>query len=282
MLVLVVISQEAGAGAVKLEGGSAACCAAVAKLVECGIPVVGHVGLAPQHAAATGGFRAQGRTAEAALRVVRDAQALEAAGCFAVVVECVPPDVAAAVTAALRVPTIGIGAGPGTAGQVLVFHDMLGLRDHASLQAHSGSSSSVYAASPRFCKKFADAGAAVHAGLAAFCAEVASGAFPGPEHTPYRMASGHSEQLEAMLLAQGFAATAPAATAPAMPAAAAAMAAVASVEPPSSLPLPVLSVGSHAEEPFLRVPAAKETLRGSHEVKELAAIQKAWNQDGPY
>ena len=206
-----MLLQEAGAGAVKLEGGSPACCASVAKLVQCGIPVVGHVGLTPQHAAATGGFRAQGRTADAALKVVRAAQALEAAGCFAIVVECVPPEVGEAVTSAVKIPTIGIGAGGATSGQVLVFHDMLGLRDHASLRGagddhhHNvgSSSSNVYGAAPKFCKKFADVGSVVHAGLSLYCEEVANGSFPGAQHSPYRMAKGQSEAFEKLLVAEG-------------------------------------------------------------------------------
>ena len=224
------LSQEAGAGAVKLEGGSPACCAAVAKLVECGIPVVGHVGLTPQHAAATGGFRAQGRTAEAALKVVRAAQALEAAGCFAVVVECVPPEVGEAVTSALTVPTIGIGAGGATSGQVLVFHDMLGLRDHPSLStadhnssnigSNSSMSSTVYGAAPKFCKKFADVGAAVHAGLSQYCEEVANGSFPDAQHSPYRMAKGQSEAFEELLITEGLKETTTAAAVPGAKAAA--------------------------------------------------------------
>ena len=120
--------KEAGADAVKLEGAGATLSRVMA-LVGAGIPVMGHVGLTPQSATMLGGFRAQGRTAEKARELLQDARALEAAGCFAVVLEAVPAQVAARITASLSVPTIGIGSGRGCDGQVLVFHDLLGLYD---------------------------------------------------------------------------------------------------------------------------------------------------------
>src|SRR5690606_35899096 len=118
--------KEAGADAVKLEGAGASLSRARA-IAAAGIPVMGHTGLTPQSAALQGGYRAQGRTAAAARRLLDEAVALERAGCFAVVLEAIPPQVAAAITGRLRVPTIGIGAGPACSGQVLVWHDLLGL-----------------------------------------------------------------------------------------------------------------------------------------------------------
>ncbi len=120
--------QEAGVDAVKLEGG-VICAATVRALVECGIPVMGHVGLLPQRVRATGGYRLQGRTEEAAAQIEQDARALDEAGCFAIVLECVPSSLAARITRAVSAPTIGIGAGPHCDGQVLVVHDLLGLSE---------------------------------------------------------------------------------------------------------------------------------------------------------
>ncbi len=159
--------KEAGADAVKLEGGGTTVARARA-LVAAGVPVMGHVGLTPQSATMLGGFRAQGRTAEAAERLCQDALSLEEAGCFAIVLEAVPAPVAARVTEALRVPTIGIGAGPDCDGQVLVYHDLLGL-----YEGHA----------PRFVKRYADIGAEIRRALESYAAEVRSGAFPGEQHT---------------------------------------------------------------------------------------------------
>jgi 3-methyl-2-oxobutanoate hydroxymethyltransferase len=159
--------KEAGCDAVKLEGGGTSAERARA-IVQAGIPVMGHVGLTPQTATALGGYRAQGRTSERALAVAHDALALEAAGCFAIVFEAIPAAVAAEVTERVHVPVIGIGAGPATDGQVLVFHDLLGIYD-----GHS----------PRFAKRYADTKAQMVAGVAEYAAEVRNRAFPGPEHT---------------------------------------------------------------------------------------------------
>jgi 3-methyl-2-oxobutanoate hydroxymethyltransferase len=159
--------KEAGCDAVKLERGGTSVDRARA-IAAAGIPVMGHVGLTPQTATSLGGYRAQGRTAERALAVARDALALQDAGCFSIVFEAIPAAVAQAVMAQLEVPVIGIGAGPATDGQVLVFHDLLGIYDgHA----------------PRFAKRFADVRAEMVAGVAQYAAEVRSGAFPAPEHT---------------------------------------------------------------------------------------------------
>jgi 3-methyl-2-oxobutanoate hydroxymethyltransferase len=159
--------KEAGADAVKLERGGTSIERARA-IVDAGIPVMGQIGLTPQTATVLGGFKAQGRTADRAQQLVDDARALQDAGCFAVVLEAVPATVAHAVTAALAVPTIGIGAGGGTDGQVLVWHDMLGFYDgHA----------------PRFVKRYADIGDAIVEALGRYADEVRSGAFPEEQHT---------------------------------------------------------------------------------------------------
>jgi 3-methyl-2-oxobutanoate hydroxymethyltransferase len=171
--------KEAGADAIKLEGGGVHAERARA-IVRSGIPVMGHVGLTPQTATALGGWRAQGRTAQQALDVARDAMELQAAGCFAMVFEAIPSDVAAAIAARIEVPVIGIGAGPSVDGQVLVFHDLLGIREGQGA---------------RFVKRYADLLDEMADGVAAYAQDVRSRAFPGPEH-------GYSiddEQLAAFL-----------------------------------------------------------------------------------
>jgi 3-methyl-2-oxobutanoate hydroxymethyltransferase len=159
--------KEAGCDAVKLERGGTSVHRARA-IVEAGIPVMGHVGLTPQTATALGGYRAQGRTAERALEVARDALALEQAGCFSLVFEAIPAAVAEVVMERVSIPVIGIGAGPATDGQVLVFHDLLGIYDgHA----------------PRFAKRYGELKAQMVASVAEYAAEVRAGSFPAPEHT---------------------------------------------------------------------------------------------------
>ena len=158
--------KEAGCDAVKLERGGTSAERARA-IVAAGIPVMGHIGLTPQTATALGGYRAQGRTAARALALARDAVALEEAGCFSIVFEAIPAAVADDLMARVHVPVIGIGAGPGTDGQVLVFHDLLGIYDGIA---------------PRFAKRYADLKAEMVAGVAEFAAEVRSHEFPGPEH----------------------------------------------------------------------------------------------------
>jgi 3-methyl-2-oxobutanoate hydroxymethyltransferase len=158
--------KEAGCDAVKLERGGTSVQRARA-IVESGIPVMGHVGLTPQTATALGGYRAQGRTAAQAIAVARDAIALEEAGCFSIVLEAIPAAVAAEVMERVHVPVIGIGAGPATDGQVLVFHDLLGIYDgHVA----------------RFAKRFADVRAHMIAGVAEYASEVRERQFPAPEH----------------------------------------------------------------------------------------------------
>ena len=159
--------KEAGADAVKLEGAGPSL-SRVRTIVAAGIPVMGHVGLTPQSATALGGLRAQGQTATRALKLFDEARALEAEGCFAVVLEAVPARVSARISEALSVPTIGIGSGPGCDGQVLVLHDLIGL--------YQGRSA-------RFVKRYADVGGTIKDALECFAADVRAGAFPEEEHT---------------------------------------------------------------------------------------------------
>ena len=159
--------KEAGADAVKLEGAGPSLSRAQA-IVGAGIPVMGHIGLTPQSATALGGFRAQGRTADQARRLVDDARALEAAGCFSIVLEAVPAPVADEITGHLTVPTIGIGAGGGTDGQVLVWHDLLGLYDGQS---------------PRFVKQYADLASVIRDAVSAYADDVREHRFPEEVHT---------------------------------------------------------------------------------------------------
>ncbi len=174
--------KEAGCDAVKLERGGTSAQRARA-IVRSGVPVMGHVGLTPQSATALGGYRAQGRTAEHALGLARDALALEQAGCFSIVFEAIPAAVAQILTERLTIPVIGIGAGPGTDGQVLVFHDLLGIYDgHA----------------PRFAKRYAELRPVMVAAVAQYAAEVRGGSFPGAEHT-YSIDDEELERLRAAL-----------------------------------------------------------------------------------
>ena len=172
--------KEGGADAVKLEGGGTSVDRAGA-IVAAGIPVKGHVGLTPQTATALGGYRAQGRTAERALGVARDALALQEAGCFSVVFEAIPAAVAEALMPRMEVPVIGIGAGAATDGQVLVFHDLLGIYDGLS---------------PRFAKRYAALKAEMVAGVQAYADDVRAARFPAAEHTysidPGELAELHS------------------------------------------------------------------------------------------
>jgi 3-methyl-2-oxobutanoate hydroxymethyltransferase len=158
--------KEAGADAVKLEGAGPTL-SRVRALVGAGIPVMGHIGLTPQSATMLGGFKAQGRTAEKAQRLVDDARALEAAGCFALVLEAVPSPVATRITETLAIPTIGIGAGAGCDGQVLVYHDLLGLYE---------------ARAPRFVKRYAALADEIRAALEKYAEDVRTGRFPEEQH----------------------------------------------------------------------------------------------------
>jgi 3-methyl-2-oxobutanoate hydroxymethyltransferase len=175
--------KEGGADVVKLEGAGAMLSRARA-IADAGIGVMGHVGLTPQSATVLGGFKAQGRTADAAFRLLEDALALEAAGCFSIVFEAVPAPVATAVSQRLIVPTIGIGAGAGCDGQVLVWHDMLGFYEGRS---------------PRFVKRYADLGAQITKALEQFADEVRTGAFPEEQHT-YAMPDDELDAFDAGLV----------------------------------------------------------------------------------
>jgi len=174
--------KEAGCDAVKLERGGASVDRARA-IVRSGIPVMGHVGLTPQTASALGGFKTQGKTAEAAARLAEEALALQSVGCFAIVFEAVPAAVTEEIVERLDVPTIGIGAGPATAGQVLVFHDVLGITT-----GHTG----------RFVKRYAEVHQTMVDGLSAYAAEVRSGRFPEAEHV-YSIDPGELAELRRYL-----------------------------------------------------------------------------------
>jgi 3-methyl-2-oxobutanoate hydroxymethyltransferase len=174
--------KEGGADGVKLEGAGRTL-TRISGIVDAGIPVMGHIGLTPQSATLLGGYRAQGRTAAAARRLVDEAIALERSGCFAIVLEAIPSVVAEQVTAAVKVPTLGIGAGPACSGQVLVWHDLVGLTDGPS---------------PRFVKRYADVGAVIAGALKAYADEVRRGVFPDESHT-YGMPESEREQFEARL-----------------------------------------------------------------------------------
>jgi 3-methyl-2-oxobutanoate hydroxymethyltransferase len=172
--------KEAGADAVKLEGAGPSV-SRVRAIVGAGIPVMGHVGLTPQSATLLGGFKTQGKTAEKARQVIAAARELEAAGCFSIVLEAIPAPVAARITRELTVPTIGIGAGGACDGQVLVYHDLLGLSE-----GHL----------PRFVKRYANLSREIRDALESYAGEVRTGAFPEQEHT-YAMADEELALLDA-------------------------------------------------------------------------------------
>jgi 3-methyl-2-oxobutanoate hydroxymethyltransferase len=162
------VLKETGAEAVKLEGGGLRACETVKALVAAGIPVMGHLGLTPQSVHALGGYRVQGRSQEEAARLRREARSLEEAGVFGIVLELLPAALAGEISAALTVPTIGIGAGPQCDGQVLVLYDALGLNPGFA---------------PRFLKRFADLHGEALAGVKRYADEVRAGTYPGPEHS---------------------------------------------------------------------------------------------------
>jgi len=175
--------KESGMDAVKLEGGRTVA-ATVRAIVEAGIPVQGHVGLTPQSVNVLGGWRVQGKTAAAAVKLLDDALALEGAGCFSIVVESVPRRLGAWLTDRLRVPTIGIGAGGGCSGQVLVIHDLLGVYDRFT---------------PKFVRRYAELGGLIDAAIREYASDVAAGRFPAAEHT-YAMPD---EEWSAFMAAAG-------------------------------------------------------------------------------
>ncbi|KAI4328840.1 hypothetical protein L6164_021165 [Bauhinia variegata] len=179
------ILKEGGMDAIKLEGGSPSRITAAKAIVEAGIAVMGHVGLTPQAISVLGGFKPQGKNVASAVKIVEIALALQEAGCFSVVLECVPAPVAAAVTAALQIPTIGIGAGPFCSGQVLVYHDLLGMLQHP-LHAK---------VTPKFCKQFVQAGDVINKALVEYKEEVIKGSFPGPLQSPYKISEREANDL---------------------------------------------------------------------------------------
>jgi 3-methyl-2-oxobutanoate hydroxymethyltransferase len=174
--------KEGGADGVKLEGAGRTL-TRISGIVDAGIPVMGHIGLTPQSATLAGGYRAQGRTAAAAGRLLDEALALERSGCFAMVLEAIPAVVAGRITAAATIPTIGIGAGPACSGQVLVWHDLLGLTEGPG---------------PRFVKRYADLGTVIEAAIRTYADEVRHGIFPDESHT-YAMPDAEREQFETRL-----------------------------------------------------------------------------------
>jgi 3-methyl-2-oxobutanoate hydroxymethyltransferase len=175
--------KEAGCEAVKLEGGGEASVSRARAIAQAGIPVMGHVGLTPQSSTALGGWKAQGRTAQAASRIAAEAQALEQAGCFALVFEAIPSAVTQELMPLLEIPVIGIGAGPAPDGQVLVFHDLLGIRDGLGA---------------RFVKRYASLQQEMNAGVAAFAQDVRTRRYPGPEHG-YSIDAAELAELHAQL-----------------------------------------------------------------------------------
>jgi len=181
---------ECGCDAVKLEGGSEVL-ATVKALVKATIPVVGHLGLTPQSIAMLGGFKAQGRDAATAIRIIEDAQALEEAGACMILLEAVPGEVSKIITERAKVPVIGIGAGPYVDGQCLIIHDLLGLFE---------------AFTPKFVKKYANIAEQIVKALEAFKEDVNKGQFPGPEHC-YKMPEAGEQKLQQMLKQTGHEAT---------------------------------------------------------------------------
>lgn len=189
----VTLMKEGGVDAVKVEGGSEARVSAVRAISESGVATVAHIGLTPQSVSRLGGFRPQGKSATEALRIVKEARSLERAGAVAIVVECVPSSVGAAVTAAVRIPTIGIGAGPHCNGQVLVFHDLVGMMSHPHHEA----------ATPKFCKRYGAAGQHIVGAIQEYVGEVRGKHFPSLLHSPYRMPDDEEVELSGRLADEG-------------------------------------------------------------------------------
>ncbi len=178
--------KEAGAEAVKVEGGERRL-ELIARLTEAEIPVMGHVGLTPQSVNALGGYRVQGKTADAAEQLLRDAHAVEASGAFAVVLEAVPRELAAQITRELRIPTIGIGAGPDCDGQILVVHDLLGL---------------TFNQTPKFARQYANVREIIAKAAKEYCEDVRGGIFPSDGES-YHAAQMATEQKEAPVNSDG-------------------------------------------------------------------------------
>jgi 3-methyl-2-oxobutanoate hydroxymethyltransferase len=170
--------KEASVEAVKVEGGERRL-ELIARLTEAEIPVMGHVGLTPQSVNALGGYRVQGKTTDSAEQLLRDARAVEAAGAFAIVLEAVPRELAAQITRELRIPTIGIGAGPDCDGQILVVHDMLGL---------------TFDQTPKFARQYANLGEAISNAVRGYCNDVRSGNFPSDAESYHSGSSAKSDK----------------------------------------------------------------------------------------
>jgi len=176
---------QAGAHAVKVEGAKTSRIRAIEAILDAEIPVMGHIGLTPQSVNALGGFKLQGKSANEARRLLDEAVALERAGCFSLVLECVPSELAALITERIAIPTIGIGAGPSCDGQVLVFHDVLGIYDgHA----------------PKFVRKYANIAQDMQTALEAYLTDVREGTFPNEEKESFHMAS--DEELKRLYATQ--------------------------------------------------------------------------------
>jgi len=178
--------KEAGCDVVKLEGGGEASVRRARAIIGAGIPVMGHVGLTPQTSTALGGWKAQGRTAAAAVKIAAEAVALQEAGCFALVFEAIPSAVTDELMGMIDIPVIGIGAGASTDGQVLVFHDLLGIRDGLG---------------PRFVKRYANLQQEMNDGVTAYAEDVRTRRYPGPEHT-YKIDPAELDELRAELAAR--------------------------------------------------------------------------------
>ena len=179
--------KEAGAEAVKVEGGERRL-ELIARLTEAEIPVMGHVGLTPQSVNALGGYRVQGKTRDAAEHLIRDARAVEAAGAFAVVLEAVPRELAAQITRELRIPTIGIGAGPDCDGQILVLHDILGL---------------TFNPVPKFARQYANVGRIISDAVREYCEDVGTGTFPSDGESYHAARLAKEEEKEAPVNTDG-------------------------------------------------------------------------------
>lgn len=180
--------KEAGADAVKLEGGESRA-STIRTIVKTGIAVMGHVGLLPQSVSISGGFRPTATNAESAAKVITDAIAVQEAGAFAVVVECIPEKVAALITEVLSIPTIGIGSGAACSGQVLVYHDMFGILSNAHHKK----------VAPKFSKQFNEVGRMIDQGMRDYCREVREGKFPSEQYSPYRIPEEDLEQVAGMV-----------------------------------------------------------------------------------
>ncbi len=170
--------KEAGVEAVKVEGGERRL-ELIARLTEAEIPVMGHIGLTPQSVNALGGYRVQGKTTDGAEQLLRDARAVEAAGAFAVVLEAVPRELAAQITRELRIPTIGIGAGPDCDGQILVVHDLLGL---------------TFNQTPKFARKYANVGEVISSAVRGYCEDVRNGSFPSDSESYHSGSSAKKDE----------------------------------------------------------------------------------------